>query len=366
MVAINQSNLTVLNGTAVKLESGAVRLTPKNQNFASGSVFSDTVLNTRWDFSAKFSFQIKDNVRDGADGLTFAIIGNAPAGQIGGNGGALGYGIRSSQPGIQNSIAIEYDTFLNLEYGDPSRNHIGLDINGNLGPASKNDRLPIFDSGKVVYSWINYYAISGRIDVFVNTVDDKNSAILGLRQSINIADITGKNEGYAGFTGATGLDTSTHDILNFELLSYLPNTINPDQDGLEGGGEAAPGTPSEDKITGRWKPKGKLKPSNKKPVSMTILGTPSSRNVRDIDITSIYADNDVIRDGDGATVALNKKRRLSYQYKDYNKDKIKDLRLNFNSRDLLAVGASTTTELSLFGRYNDGIPFAALANTPNV
>lgn len=372
MQSIGQSDLTVFNGDAVGLVGGAVRLTSFDREFTRGSVFSPNAINLQWDFSAKFSFRIQDNVRDGADGLTFALVGNGPSGQLGDDGGALGYG-RRQRSGIANSIAIEYDTFLNSELNDPSKNHVGLNLNGEMGAAKRNDSLPIFDTGKIIYSWINYYSVSGRIDVFVSEKDDKNSAILALRDSIDIDSVIERSSAYAGFTASTGSERSSHDILQFQLLSYSgstdpsqPGTVQPDpsQPGASIPSDGGPGGGSEaDILTGSWKPKGRFKRSNKKPITATIWGS-STKSADLIDVTSVYADKNLVRDGIGAFGALTKKKTLAYQFKDFNKDGFKDLRLAFNQKDLKNTGAASTAELNLIGRYTDGNPFAVLAATP--
>ncbi len=121
------------------LGSGILRLNAANQNqHASAWYVSAQPLNTG--FTTSFQFQIS---RTGAcqgcsfpgDGLAL-VIQNDPlgTGALGydGNGQNISYGnadIASALgfgQAIQNSLAVELDTFQNSEYGDPDGNHIAV------------------------------------------------------------------------------------------------------------------------------------------------------------------------------------------------------------------------------------------------
>ena len=77
-------------------------------------------------FSTVFSFEIlsRGGLAGGADGLTFTVQTNAN--NVGGIGGGLGY------QGIGNSVAVEFDTYDNGEFG--GSNHVGIDVNGTSKP----------------------------------------------------------------------------------------------------------------------------------------------------------------------------------------------------------------------------------------
>ena len=72
-------------------------------------------------FVTTFSFRIVNagGLSDGGDGLAFVIrgIGTAP---IGSGGGGIGY------DGISNCLAVEFDTYLNSDKGDPNDNHLSI------------------------------------------------------------------------------------------------------------------------------------------------------------------------------------------------------------------------------------------------
>lgn len=366
---VNHADLSILNKDATRKPSGdggtVIRLTSGTQEFSAGSAFSSFKINLEQDFSLNFAFRIKDSVRDGGDGMTFAVTADDPTGQVGGDGQALGYaaGITASgetyRNGISNSIAIEFDTFFNPSIGDPNNNHIGLNKNGVFGPTSSSKALPTFDSGDEFYSWIDYYSLTKRIDVFVSPANNKNTAVLGYQGKLDIPSTINSSEGYVGFTASSGSAVSAHDILDFQFRSFS----TPTEPSIPGDGQA--NDLNEDKLTGYWKPK-KIKLSSKKRVSAYILGDPSLEGVREINIKSIFADDDTLRDSTGTKVATNKKGKLLFKYKDFNRDGVEDLRLGFKARELQGHIEKGASELNIFGTYKDGSSFAMLSEPPTL
>lgn len=335
------ADLTLLSGNAglSGIEGGPaiLRLTP-NEEDSSGSAFSSDVINLTKDFTASFTFRIKDNVKNGGDGLTFSITNPDQTKLLGEPGKGLGY------IGIESSIGIEFDTYYNQELDqglgyEPNGNHISLNKNGAYGGPAGNYQLPIFDSNTAFYAWADYYASSNRLDVYVNTTNNKTTAILGYRGTVNISSEIGSESGRIGFTAATGGSASTHDILGFELTSF-DSSQRP-----------------IDKITGYWQNK-KIKLSGKKQVYAVLLGGDNVRSVQEITIGSVYAKEDNDNNGKGASVALDRKKRLSFKFGDYNKDGKLDLRLNFTGRSLAPYISARAEQLNIFGTYTDGTQFA--------
>lgn len=102
-------------------------------------------------FQTTFQFHLHNFGTDpnfgGGDGIAF-VIHNSPDGTtaIGGEGGAIGYGFRiADHDGIPHSVAIEFDTYRNTEYGDPNNGHVSVHTRGTLG----NDPNEIYSLGRV-------------------------------------------------------------------------------------------------------------------------------------------------------------------------------------------------------------------------
>src|SRR5262249_2203981 len=118
-----------LNGAAEPVDAGGttvMRIVPAA--FAqSGSVFSTTALRAA-DFSPSFTVRStspgggSDGVAPGGDGFVFVV--QPVSSSIGSSGGGLGYA------GITPSIGVEFDTYQNPQFSDPSSNHVGIDVDG--------------------------------------------------------------------------------------------------------------------------------------------------------------------------------------------------------------------------------------------
>ena len=122
---------------------------------------------------------------------------------------------------IPNSIAIEFDTYQNTGYGDPSSPHIGIQSNGALanspdhtssanlgGPVAATFANGTLHSATITYdgvSIISVYLDGSTVPVVSGTVTGGLSSFLGL---------TG-GPAYVGFTAGTGSAQETSDILSW-------------------------------------------------------------------------------------------------------------------------------------------------------
>jgi hypothetical protein len=211
--AVNLATL-VLNGNAM-LNGTTLRLTNNVDGEASSAwLTSQRPLGSG--FSTSFQFQITPGSGQTlADGFAF-VIQSAPAGTAAlgttGAGEYLGYA------GIPNSIAIEFDTYQNTNYGDPAGPHIGIQSNGIAAnsPAhntSANLAGPVqatFADGNVHTATITYDGTT--LSVFL---DGSNTPVVSA--AVNLGSLLGLTGGnaYAGFTAATGADSENSDILSW-------------------------------------------------------------------------------------------------------------------------------------------------------
>lgn len=214
----SDTSMLTLNGdttTPTTSDGTVLRLTPAAGN-QSGSAFSSTTLNAS-DFSTYFTFRITDpggtifdcNQTAGADGIVF--VAQSVSSSIGGAGAGIGYA------GISNSVGVEFDTWCNGANNDPSSNHLGIDINGNVnhGPGAPNtlDVLTDFDDGNIWHAWVDYDGTN--IDVRANQTGIR-PLLADLSMPLDLPTILGTNNAFVGFTSGTGADWGNHDILTWE------------------------------------------------------------------------------------------------------------------------------------------------------
>jgi len=191
----------------------AITLAQGNGNSAS-SVFCQFLLKP---FTTDFTFQIS-NASGGtyipplqggqADGLAFVIQrASATSVQLGGIGGGLGY------LGIPNSIAIKFDLFDNEGEGP---NSTGLYTDGAFpGQPSINLTGTGIDlhSPDILDAHITYDGTT----LTLTLTDTVTKATWSHAFPIDIAATIGGTGAYVGFTGATGAETATIQILSWTL-----------------------------------------------------------------------------------------------------------------------------------------------------
>jgi len=206
-----------LNGNAFQ-NGNVLTLTPALGGQAGTAWSLNPVhLGSNASFSTVFSFNIQQRggLANGADGLTFTLQNNTNS--TGGGGGGIGYG------GIPNSATVEFDTYQNGEYGDPSSNHVGINTNGNLFSLNTANELTDFDNGGNWWAWIDYNGTTHNLAVrWAQAAIRPDDPML--EQILDLPTILGANDVFVGFTSGTGAGWGEHNITswNFED-SFDPN-----------------------------------------------------------------------------------------------------------------------------------------------
>jgi uncharacterized repeat protein (TIGR01451 family) len=238
----------VFNGTALK-SGNVLRLNPSLQSQA-GSAWYSVLQPVAHGFSTTFKFQITNASTPSADGIAF-VIQNSQAGlqALGDGGGGIGY------QGIDNSLAIEFDTYAN--FYDPENNgsgvvpanHVailscgggtnsadhtlcGIDLATapvNLADGSAHNvqieyttGVPIPEGCESCFS--SYLQVT--IDGFA--VFDGPGVGVDLSTLLQLANPSDQEVGdsaYVGFTGATGSFQEANDILSWNFTSHSGQTI---------------------------------------------------------------------------------------------------------------------------------------------
>ena len=135
---------------------------------------------------------------------------------VGDAGGNLGYS------GIDHSVGIEFDSYQNSANSDPARNHIGINVGGNLTSLVTNEVTSAFDNAQIWSAWVDYNGASQLLELRLSlAVDRPANAWLSLTRDL-LSDL-GSSQAYVGFTASTGEAYSRHSILNWTLNdSYSP------------------------------------------------------------------------------------------------------------------------------------------------
>jgi hypothetical protein len=205
-----------LNGSA-KLNGTRLRLTDGGATEA-GSGFYTTPLNIQ-SFTTDFSFQLTN---PNADGMAL-VIQNAGTTAVGPTGGGLGYGpdTPGGTPGIPTSVAVKFDLYNNAGEGT---NSTGLYTDGAspTTPATTLGGNVNLHSGDVFNVHITY---SGTTLTMTITDASTPADTFTTSWTVNIPSTVGANTAFVGFTGGTGGETATQDILTWTFTSGAPGAI---------------------------------------------------------------------------------------------------------------------------------------------
>ncbi len=217
------SNVSSLGINGAAYQNGNVLALTPLTNWTAGSAYHLTQMDVVTGFDVSFLFQIQPTTIP-ADGMVFCIH-NDPLGTSAlatTAGGTLGY---SGTGAIQNSLVIEFDTFLNSGENDTSGNEVSVHTRGTLPNSTHEDyslgnTTPsiIFSDGQLHMARILY--TPGILDIFI---DNLAVPILSVPYDFTTGGtyINGSSVGglalagtkaWVGFTAANGGANETHDI----------------------------------------------------------------------------------------------------------------------------------------------------------
>lgn len=180
-------------------------------------------------FDVRFSFRLSngsdngqiDNGPQGADGVVM-VLQNETRAAVGLPGDGIGYNQ------IPHGLAIEFDSYRNAAFSDPSPSHIAVQVGDgsvlrpwHVAPYLKgitSEGFPPFVADGTVYH--ARVKLEGDIlHVYCGTTPTLETPVLSVA-NININDILRLREdgaAYLGFTSSTGFSAQTHELLSVQI-----------------------------------------------------------------------------------------------------------------------------------------------------
>ncbi|BFI34578.1 hypothetical protein MPTK2_5g90020P [Marchantia polymorpha subsp. ruderalis] len=155
-------------------------------------------------FSTSFRFTIEpSNPNLRGDGMAFVMLSE---GRQGSYGGAFGvFDPRGHQ--IARTLAIEFDTFENSEFGDENINHVGVDlqdVNSTLARSAWEVSIDLAGNYSI-YSWIDYNSSTQNLEVRISS-DNAKPSLPFIFYPLNLFDVFHPDElVYVGFSAANGI-----------------------------------------------------------------------------------------------------------------------------------------------------------------
>nr|XP_043615144.1 L-type lectin-domain containing receptor kinase VIII.2-like [Erigeron canadensis] len=161
-------------------------------------------------FDSNFSFSIFD-LNPNSIGGGFAFVISPDDISIGAAGGFLGI--------PAGSVALEFDTFKDMEFKDVNGNHVGLDINSTVSLHVVDlDRVKVnLRSGELIYSWVEYSGSNHQLKVYISNSKTKPKSPV-LPVTLDLCHYVNEFM-FVGFSGSTQGSTEVHSVEYWSFTS---------------------------------------------------------------------------------------------------------------------------------------------------
>jgi gliding motility-associated-like protein len=205
-----------LNGNAVATNDSCYQLTAA-VNWEAGSLWNGQKINLNSSFDLLADLFLGCEDQQGADGIVFGLQPISTS--IGTSGGAIGFG------DVEPSLGVEFDTYQNLDFGDPDFDHITIISDGIVnhilpqgalaGPVQANVDDPNIED-------CEYHQLRITWDAETQTLSIYLDCDLRLTYTADIVNdiFNGDPLVFWGFTSATGGLNNVHEVC-FSYTSFL-------------------------------------------------------------------------------------------------------------------------------------------------
>lgn len=196
-----------------EITGSGVLLTP-DVNWQSGAAWLPETVNVADGFTATFAVEIEPGSPPGADGFAF-VLQNGPTGAdaIGLPGAGLGYSL------IQNSLAVEFDTWVNTAFVETDQHVAVHGIDSGSNTSSDATRVAMVDvqsltASGTVHARVEY--VPGTLRVYV---EDFTTPLIEIALDIETVLDLPDGEAFIGFTASTGGASAIHRLVSFSFQS---------------------------------------------------------------------------------------------------------------------------------------------------
>ncbi|KAK1256618.1 L-type lectin-domain containing receptor kinase VIII.2 [Acorus gramineus] len=173
-------------------------------------------------FSTFFSFSVT-NLNPSSIGGGLAFLLSPDDQSLGDPGGYLGI-LNATTAGIDDVVAVEFDTLMDVEFEDVNGNHVGVDLGSLVSAQFADLDLAGIDlkSGDSINAWIDYDGKGLMFDVFVS-YSNLRPADPVISFPFDLGHYVG-DFAFVGFSGSTQGSTEIHSI---EWWSFAASSSSP-------------------------------------------------------------------------------------------------------------------------------------------
>ena len=204
-----------INGAASQLSDSCYRLTPE-QNGQAGSIWNLDQISLAQSFDVVMDIFLGCKDDNGADGIVFGF--QPVSTSVGNSGGGIGF------EGVNPSLGIEFDSYQNGGFGDPSFDHIAIISDGNLnhnastnlaGPIQASTDSPNIEDCESHELRVTWNATSFTLQVYLDC-----KLRLTYQGDIVNEIFGGDPMVFWGFTSGTGALNNRHEVC-FSYTTFL-------------------------------------------------------------------------------------------------------------------------------------------------